>query len=127
MLTSTPMLKTTSVVCRPKRPRVGSNSCPRCELIIDENRDSISCCVCELKFCIECSLISSALLAALKEDTTENFKWTCNGCKQNFPCMTNLTQQLKNIEDKTRNRMSAIEDKIESLDMGLGRESKRRL
>jgi hypothetical protein len=52
-------------------------------------------------------------MQALKEDTSQNFKWTCNGCKQNVPCMTNLSLQLKSIEEKTHNKISILEQKMD--------------
>jgi hypothetical protein len=102
-LTSTP-------INRHKRQRMGSNACPKCEQIIYEDVEHLSCCICELKFCSECTNISLALRQALKEYTSQNFKWaSCNGCKQNFPCMTGLSLQLKSIEEKTHNRISILE------------------
>ena len=92
-LTSTP-------INRHKRQRMGSNACLKCEKIIYEDVEHLSCCIYELKFCSECTNISLALRQALKEDTSQNFRWTCNGCKQNFPCMTGLSLQLKSIEEK---------------------------
>ena len=100
---------------RHKRQRMGSNACLKCEKIIYEDVEHLSCCIYELKFCSECTNISLALRQALKEDTSQNFKWTCNGCKQNFPCMTGLSLQLKSIEEKTHNRISILEQKM---DMG---------
>jgi len=35
---------------------------------------------------------------ALSEDTLQNFMWTCNYCKQNFPSLTGISAQLKSIE-----------------------------
>ena len=95
-LTSTP-------VKRHKRQRMGNNACPKCEKIIYEDVEHLSCCICELKFCSECTHISLALRQALKEYTSQNFKWaSCNGCKQNFPCITGLSLQLKSIEENTQ-------------------------
>ena len=105
--TSTPNTK--------KHPRIGSNTCPKCETTIKENTDHLSCSVCELMYCIQCTNISKILVEALKEDTTNNFKWTCNGCKQNFPCMATLTNQLKSIEEKTDTRIRQIENKIQNI------------
>ena len=93
---------------------MGSNICPKCDTTLDENQDSMACCVCELDFCIECANISKILIAALAEDTTDNFKWTCNGCKQNFPCMTGVSQQLKTMEQTTHDQMAI--NKIETID-----------
>ena len=103
-----------------KRQRVGSNTCLKCDVTLKQEQECISCCVCELNFCIECTNILPALLSALKEDTTQNLKWTCNGCKQNFPCMTGLSQQLKTIEEKTHSRISKIERKMEDINTDIG-------
>ena len=59
------------------------------------------------------------LLVALKEDMSDNFKWTCNGCKQNFPNLTSMTAQLKSIEDTTISRLSIIEDKMNEMQHGM--------
>jgi hypothetical protein len=50
---------------------------------------------------------------------SDNFKWTCNGCKQNFPSLTSMTAQLKSIEDTTINRLSIIEDKMNEMQHGM--------
>ena len=103
-----------------KRQRVGSNTCPKCDVTLNQEQECISCCVCELNFCIECTNILPALLSALKEDTTQNLKWTCNGCKQNFPCMTGLSPQLKTREEKTHSIISKIERKMEDINTDIG-------
>ena len=102
-----------------KRARVGSNSCPKCDVSISEHQDYIACSVCELNFCIECTNISPGLALALKEDINHNFKWACNGCTQNFPCMINLSQQLKSIEEATNNRLSSVEQKVSEIDQNM--------
>ena len=38
-----------------KRQRVGSNTCPKCDVTLKQEQECISCCVCELNFCIECT------------------------------------------------------------------------
>ena len=108
---STPMARNKSA----KRARVGSNTCPKCENTITEKESHLACSVCELNYCISCTNISSGLAEALKEDTSQNFKWTCNGCKQNFPCMTSLSQRLKSIEETTNFRLNNVEDKVTEL------------
>ena len=105
---STPLVKNKNA----KRARVGSNTCPKCETSITDNQSHIACSVCELSYCIDCTNISPRLAEALKEDTSHNFKWTCNGCKQNFPCMTSLSQQLKSIEETTNIRITNVEAKF---------------
>ena len=50
---------------------------------------------------------------------SDNFKWTCNGCKQNFPSLTSMTAQLKSIENTTINRLSIIEDKMNEMQHGM--------
>lgn len=50
---------------------------------------------------------------------SDNFKWTCNGCKINFPSLTNMTAQLKFIEDTTISRLSIIEDKMNEMQHGM--------
>ena len=92
-----------------KRQRVGSNQCPKCEAPIKSNTKHFECSVCELKYCTNCIKISPALFEALKEDTNSNFKWTCNGCIQKFPCMSNLANQLNNIEINTNTRITTNE------------------
>lgn len=57
---------------------------------------------------------------ALGEDASQNFKWTCNGCKQNFPSMTNLSAQLKSIEEKTHGRINEIENNLKDLNTNIG-------
>lgn len=116
IVTSTPIVKPKNS----KRARMDSSTCPKCEATLGKGSDSISCCVCELHFCTKCTNISPLLLEALNEDKSNNFKWTCNGCKQNFPCMTNLSQQLKAIDEKTHNRISNIERKMDNLQEGIG-------
>ena len=79
-----------------KRARVGSNTCPKCESTLKDTSEYQTCSVCELDFCIKCTGISTALMSALQEDTTNNFMWTYNCCKQNFPSMTSMkTQKYK--------------------------------
>lgn len=109
LASSTPLTK------NGKRARVGSNSCPKCEIELNEDVQCICCSICELNFCLKCTNISPALLDALKEDVSQNFKWTCNGCKQNFPCMTGLASQLKTIEQKTDSRILNMEKKMEHM------------
>ena len=82
-----------------KRARVGSNTCPKCELVITTDSQYLTCCVCELNVCNCFTNISPFLAKALKEDTTQHFKWTCNVCKQNFPSMTGLSSQLRSIKE----------------------------
>ena len=94
LLSSTPIPRRDS-----KRQRVGSNSCPKCDNIVEEDRKGLICSICELNYCIDCTSISKTLLVALREDMSDNFKWTCNGCKQNIPNLTSMTAQLKSIED----------------------------
>ena len=50
---------------------------------------------------------------------SDNFKWTCNECKQNFPSLTSMTAQLKSIENTTINRLSIIEDKMNEMQHGM--------
>ena len=38
-----------------QRQRVGSNTCPKCDVTLKQEQECISCCVCELNFCIECT------------------------------------------------------------------------
>ena len=99
-----------------KRARVGSNLCPRCETPITDDQQYLPCCVRELSFCIKCNGISKHLAEAIQEDTTNNFKWTCNVCKQNFPCMSSLSVQLKTTEETTHNRLSLMEKKMQNMD-----------
>lgn len=95
-----------------KRARVGSNTCPKCESTLKDTSEYQTCSVCELDFCIKCTGISTALMCALQEDTTNNFMWTCNCCKQNFPSMTSMKTQLKSIEDSTHVRLTRLEDNM---------------
>jgi len=95
-----------------KRARVGSNTCPKCETIIESQNDYLTCSICELGYCMECTNISRPLLNALKDDTSNNFMWTCNGCRQNFPSLTGMKSQLKSIEETTNKRLTTIEDKM---------------
>ncbi|KAK3094371.1 hypothetical protein FSP39_000829 [Pinctada imbricata] len=99
-----------------KRARVGSNSCPKCDKEFESETESIMCCICELNFCHECTKIPAALLSALELDPDNNFKWTCSGCKQNFPCMTGLKLQLHSIEENTQKRLDIMDFKIASID-----------
>lgn len=117
--TSTPMAKSAN-----KRARVGSNYCPKCEKALTDESNCMACSVCELNFCVTCTGISPILLTALIEDTSHNFKWTCNGCKQNFPCMTGLSQQLKSIETKTQSQISSLELKVEKIQVDMGQKVK---
>ena len=119
--TSTPLQKKYKAVAPSsrvlnQRSRVGSNICPVCEIEITTEISHLTCSVCELNYCISCTKISKLLVEVLKEDSTNNFKWTCNGCKQNFPCMTGLTQQLKNIEEQSDERISNLEIKVKRID-----------
>ena len=91
-----------------KRQSIGSNQCPKCETPFKSNTKHLECSVCELKYCTNCIKILPASLEALKEETNSNFKWTCNGCTKNFPCMTNLANQLSNIKINT-NTIKALE------------------
>lgn len=115
--TSTPLSKGSA---SGKRARLGSNYCPKCDEILMDQNSGLQCSVCELKYCLECTKISPALLSALKEDTSQNFKWTCNCCKQNFPCMSSLSKQLKVIEEKTHDKIATLEDKIDVIDNKFG-------
>ena len=63
-------------------------------------------------------------MQALKEETSQNFKWTCNGCKQNVPCMTGLSLQLKSIEEKTHNKISILEQKMDDIHVDMGEKVK---
>ena len=56
---------------------------------------------------------------ALSEDTLQNFMWTCNSCKQNFPSLTGISAQLKSIEDTTYKRLSKLEDDVHDMKTGL--------
>ena len=117
MMSSTPIVRNKTA----KRARVGSNTCPKCDIIITTDSQCLTCCVCELNFCNGCTNISPILAKALKEDTTQNFKWTCNVCKQNFPSMTGLSSQLRSIEEKTDYRLNILEQKVTDLDTGLNK------
>ena len=61
-----------------KRQRVGSNSCPKCEATISDKSLAVTCGICELDFCLDCSKVSKQMALALSEDTLQNFMWTCN-------------------------------------------------
>lgn len=113
------LASSTPMVQNKKRSRVGSNTCPKCDSTINNEENCMQCCVCELNFCMNCTNISPALALALKEDTTQNFKWTCNVCKQNFPCMTGLAQQLTTIEEKTDKRLNKLEKQFENIDTNI--------
>lgn len=102
-----------------KRIRIASNSCPKCEKVINDGNECIECGVCELIFCMECTNVSEALRQALKDDKSSNFKWTCNACKQNFPCMSGLNQKLRSIEDKTDSRLGILEAQVENLKLDM--------
>jgi hypothetical protein len=119
LLSSTPIPRRDS-----KRQRVGSNSCPKCDNIVEEDRKGLTCSICELNYCIDCTSISKTLLVVLKEDMSDNFKWTCNGCKQTFPSLTSMTAQLKSIENTTINRLSIIEDKMNEMQHGMSNKIK---
>jgi hypothetical protein len=45
---------------------------------------------------------------------------SCNGCKQNVPCMTSLSLQLKSIEEKTHNKISILEQKMDDIHVDMG-------
>ena len=112
LITSTPIV-------RSKKPRVGSNVCPMCDVEIRDGVDYMPCSVCELCFCTMCCKINPALLFALKEDKGQNLKWTCNSCKQNFPCMTGLRNELKLIGEQTSSRLSAVEKNLAMIDTNI--------
>ena len=101
-----------------KRQRVGSNSCPKCEATISDKSLAVTCGICELDFCLDCSKVSKQMALALSEDTLQNFMWTCNSCKQNFPSLTGISAQLKSIEDTTYKRLSKLEDDVHDMNKG---------
>lgn len=102
-----------------KRQRVGSNSCPKCEATISDKSLAVTCGICELDFCLDCSKVPKQMALALSEDTLQNFMWTCNSCKQNFPSLTGISAQLKSIEDTTYKRLSKLEDDVHDMKTGL--------
>ena len=62
---STPIIRNKTA----KRARVGSNTCPKCEILITDKPSHIACSVCELSYCMYCTNVSHRLAEALKEDT----------------------------------------------------------
>ena len=120
MISSTPINKSKPS----KRARIGSNTCPKCDITI-EHQQNLACCVCELSFCIQCTKISPKLAEALKEDESNNFKWTCNVCKQNFPCMSSLSTRLKTIEENTQTRLTLMEEKMTEINLDIGKKVKK--
>ena len=138
---SLPLSSTPKNRQRVKRARVGSNSCPKCEKEIQENKHNITCSICELRYCLPCTNVPGAVVAALKGDIAESFKWTCNVCKYNFPCMSNLsdqldvleesthslTKQLNTIEETTHKRLALVESSLEELDNSLDTRIQREL
>ena len=99
-----------------KRPRLGSNTCPKCDVLISDTTVTYTCSVCELKFCLPCTNISVQLHTAIQSDSSGNFKWTCNTCKQNFPSMSGLVTQLQTIDERNESRMNMLEAKISGFD-----------
>ena len=108
MLCSTPIAPSR----REKRPRLGSNSCPKCDKHLEGSDDALLCSICELGYCMDCTNISRPLFIALKQENPENCMWTCNGCKQNFPSLTGMKKQLKTIEETTNTKLATIEHKM---------------
>ena len=87
-----------------KRAQIPSDSCPLCERLLGDGTESLCCSICELVFCISCTNISHALPTVLKDEDSDNFKWTCNNCKRTFRSMSNISERIKSIEEKTENR-----------------------
>ena len=45
-----------------KRARIGSNSCPKCDVDLSECEGVVLCSVCEINFCITCAKVPLEML-----------------------------------------------------------------
>ena len=98
-----------------KRPRVGSNVCPKCEITLTDITIAVACSICELSFCLECSKVPKQIALALAEEPCTNFMWTCNSCKIKFPSLSGVSAQLKSIEVTTNQRITKLEDEVKGI------------
>ena len=111
VISSTPLNKQAM-----KRARVGSDSCLKCDRMLNPNEKNYTCSICELTFCFPCTKISKKLHEAISMDKNFNFKWTCNGCNLNFPSMSSLTTQLKDIDMTNKESFKSLVKRIDQFD-----------
>ena len=99
---------------RSKRQREDSLLyCQKCDDIMDAN---IECSGCKLKYCLRCAEISERLFQCISNGELANFHYNCASCKATFPSLENISGALNIIQTKHDERMTAIENRMDSLE-----------
>ena len=98
-----------------KRARIGSNSCPKCDVDLSECEGVVLCSVCEINFCITCAKVPLEMLAFMNSGAS-NVLWTCSSCKANFPSMSSMKSAINNLDNKNDERFQKLEDKLGKID-----------
>ena len=99
---------------RSKRQRENSLLyCQNCDDIMNAN---IECSGFKLKYCLHCAEISERLYQCISNGELANFHYNCASCKATFPSRENISGALNPIQTKHDERMTAIENRMDSLE-----------
>ena len=109
-----------------KRPRIGSENCPSCDKNIAEKDSAINCSICEILFCNKCAKIPDELIILFNSGAS-NLMWTCQGCKTNFPSMSNMKSSLTDLISNNDARFGNLERKLDDMDATISHKVTKRI
>lgn len=95
-------------------PRINVKKCGQCEEIFSKKQKAMNCNICKYWFCLECSHVSSKLYDALKNESSANLPFNCDGCVRLLPSLTDIAARCKSFEEKIISLESSIDDKIKT-------------
>lgn len=100
--------------------RINSKNCGQCDVGFKKSQKSMNCSICKYWFCLDCSHVSGKLYDCLKNESTANLPFNCDGCLRILPKLTemgmnidNQLKQIKECETKIKEVEESMDNKIE--------------
>lgn len=75
--------------------RSNQKQCAQCDQLFKKNQRSMNCNVCSYWFCLDCSHVSGKLYDVLRNETTPNLPFNCDGCLRLLPKLNEIGLKLE--------------------------------
>lgn len=92
--------------------KVNSKQCGQCEEAFSKKQKAMNCSVCKFWFCLDCSHVSNKLYETLKNETSSNLPFNCDGCVRLLPSLTDIAARCKSFEDKIHEMENTMDERI---------------
>jgi hypothetical protein len=101
-----------------KRSRT-TPTCMACSKTQDFKSITITCTLCSGVVCQKCSQVEEYIITASENGCLPGFTWLCPACQNGLPSFMTMTKTLTEMKDNSENRMSSLENKIDSIESNL--------